>query len=774
MSSTDGWSMCSDSEQEADRTRVSEGTQAWGLRDVGQDHGAEGVGSVSESDLSDDCEQLMAMASLPLTPQQATLTAALHISTPRLAQTGQIHSSTHQLPENDDISGGESGEASLSDDRPQGGIDMPPASHDSLPAIDHPTSSDRSDSSDNNETLGSFSDVSAQMPWRSLTEQFETAQFEHHGESQSERRARSEIEQHAQDIRRAFSNIPTAALGKRKVTLTVLVVGEAGVGKTALIRTLFVAYGLAAQDSAAVSDDSQLLTPQMLGGAPGVAKQLALQLSVAGVVDEDHGVEYCFRIQEAPGSLTSSSTTQKALVNFIKSQYQQYLDAELDSNHVPGMQDTRVDVCLYLLPPHTLKERDAALMRKLSEHVPVIPLVAKADCMTHEELASFSDHVRTNLREERNRKGEPIMYEFPVELLEEAGASNASSPFAVMGSTAIDWSVGRYWAVRRYPWGIAEAYSSVHANLALLKHLVCDIGMPALKCLTEARYSTFRTKAQKTRTSSSRGKLATGRKRETCNRATASPSIKWVIGAVLQVLVVLIAFLLGMWVEGTWAASVHSNDGHVDMPGADQLEVRLQHLEETVSAMDEQSMCGQEPSPTWRSDFESWHQFTCGARHSLHSNNVPAWDQCACGAQDSVDSDGVPESDSMQHEFASHQDKSHDLHDEESVTSSFELNTELQDLALKVQEIMQLSHVTNSLKGSLHNLAVDVANLKGEIIAVKEQGYAKEVRIDSQIGDLEGKVEEIEYDALVRATNVDQLFNMQAIMFSMLEEMAVD
>lgn len=45
-----------------------------------------------------------------------------------------------------------------------------------------------------------------------------------------------------------------------------------------------------------------------------------------------------------------------------------------------------MDACLYFLPPHRLRKMDVAFMRALAPLVPVIPILAKADTMTSEEL----------------------------------------------------------------------------------------------------------------------------------------------------------------------------------------------------------------------------------------------------------------------------------------------------------------------------------------------------------------------------------------------------
>ena len=55
--------------------------------------------------------------------------------------------------------------------------------------------------------------------------------------------------------------------------------------------------------------------------------------------------------------------------------------------------DPRVDVCIYFLSPHRVKPIDMKFMTELSDLAPVIPVLAKADSMTTDELNQFRKGV---------------------------------------------------------------------------------------------------------------------------------------------------------------------------------------------------------------------------------------------------------------------------------------------------------------------------------------------------------------------------------------------
>ena len=65
--------------------------------------------------------------------------------------------------------------------------------------------------------------------------------------------------------------------------------------------------------------------------------------------------------------------------------------------------DPRVDVCIYFLSPHRIKPIDLKFMTELSNLVPLIPVLAKADSMTTSEL----DYFRKGVKEALNQVLQP-------------------------------------------------------------------------------------------------------------------------------------------------------------------------------------------------------------------------------------------------------------------------------------------------------------------------------------------------------------------------------
>lgn len=151
--------------------------------------------------------------------------------------------------------------------------------------------------------------------------------------------------------------------------------------------------------------------------------------------------------------------------------------------------DIRIDVCLYFLQPHRLRRTDIRFIKELSKLVPVVPVLAKADAMTPEELHQFREAVREKLHRHRHAD----KWQFSQEALEGAGAGRGP-PFAVVAASTVDRSVGRFWPVRRYPWGRAEPLSTAHSELPTLRKLLFETGYWELKAHTDEEYLGFRKK----------------------------------------------------------------------------------------------------------------------------------------------------------------------------------------------------------------------------------------------------------------------------------------
>ena len=89
------------------------------------------------------------------------------------------------------------------------------------------------------------------------------------------------------------------------------------------------------------------------------------------------------------------------IIKYIKDQHSAYLRKELTAMRDRHIQDTRIHCCLFFINPtgHSLRAIDIIVMKKLSEVVNVVPVIAKADSLTMEEREIFKQRVCTCLYE---------------------------------------------------------------------------------------------------------------------------------------------------------------------------------------------------------------------------------------------------------------------------------------------------------------------------------------------------------------------------------------
>merc|ERR1711953_201465 len=156
--------------------------------------------------------------------------------------------------------------------------------------------------------------------------------------------------------------------------------------------------------------------------------------------------------------------------------------------------DSRVHACLYFIAPsgHSLKPLDVEFMKRLHDKVNVIPVIAKADTMTPDEVAHFKRQIMNQIVQAKIR-----IYEFPEES-ESAEKENRKIkervPFAVVGSNClIDSGDGKKIRGRKYPWGIVDIENMEHCDFVPLRNMLIRTHSQDLKEVTNnVHYENYR------------------------------------------------------------------------------------------------------------------------------------------------------------------------------------------------------------------------------------------------------------------------------------------
>lgn len=123
-------------------------------------------------------------------------------------------------------------------------------------------------------------------------------------------------------------------------------------------------------------------------------KTVAIQSISADI--EENGVRLRLTVVDTPGfgDFVNNEDSWGPIIQNIEQRFDAYLDAENKINRM-NIVDNRVHACVYFIQPtgHSLKPLDIEVMRRLHTKVNLIPVIAKADTLTDEEITNFKQRV---------------------------------------------------------------------------------------------------------------------------------------------------------------------------------------------------------------------------------------------------------------------------------------------------------------------------------------------------------------------------------------------
>lgn len=284
-----------------------------------------------------------------------------------------------------------------------------------------------------------------------------------------------------------FANLPNQwhrKSIKKGFNLNVMVVGESGLGKSTLISTLF---------------NMPLYPPKSpRDPAEEIAKTVAIETVNADI--EENGVRLNLTVIDTPGfgDFVNNTDSWKPIVDDIDHRFDSYLEVENKVNRTTII-DNRIHACVYFIQPtgHSLKALDVTVMKKLHKKVNLIPVIAKSDTLTEEEIVAFKQSVMTDIANQNIEIFEPPKYENDDEetIAENTDLMN-NVPFAIVGSTESVKSVnsGEIVRGRAYPWGVIEVENEQHCDFVKLRQLLIRSHLEELREKTaNILYENYRT-----------------------------------------------------------------------------------------------------------------------------------------------------------------------------------------------------------------------------------------------------------------------------------------
>lgn len=269
---------------------------------------------------------------------------------------------------------------------------------------------------------------------------------------------------------------------KRGFEFTLMVVGETGLGKSTLVNSLFLT-DLYADRKLPPLDEREKRTTEI--------QKTTMEI-------EEKGVKLRLTVVDTPGfgDGIEGNDSWKACVKYVDEQFAAYFESESGLNR-KNILDTRVHCCLYFVPPygHGLRQMDLEFMKRLQYKVNLIPVIAKADTLTAQEIQRLKAQINKEIEE-----NDIEIYQFPDCDSDEDEDFHAqdkqlkqSIPFAIVASTQVIEVHGRKVRGRQYPWGIVEVDNPKHSDFALLRRFLIQTHMQDLKDVThDVHYENFR------------------------------------------------------------------------------------------------------------------------------------------------------------------------------------------------------------------------------------------------------------------------------------------
>ncbi|KIS68154.1 putative cell division control protein CDC3 [Mycosarcoma maydis] len=270
-----------------------------------------------------------------------------------------------------------------------------------------------------------------------------------------------------------FANLPNQVHRKsvrKGFNFTAMVVGESGLGKSTLINTLF----------------NTTLYPRKEVPPPHQERPKTVAIESISSDIEENGVRLRLNVVDTPGfgDFINNDESWKPIVENIESRFDNYLEQENRVNR-NKLQDNRVHACIYFVQPtgHSLRPIDIEFMRRLHQKVNLIPVIAKSDTLTDEEIVSFKQRILNDIAHHKIEIFHAPIYEMEdEETLLEIQEISSKVPFAVVGSnTEIDTPDGRRVRGRAYPWGVIEVDNEEHCDFVKLRQMLIHTHMEELK-----------------------------------------------------------------------------------------------------------------------------------------------------------------------------------------------------------------------------------------------------------------------------------------------------
>ncbi|KAH3679786.1 hypothetical protein WICPIJ_008520 [Wickerhamomyces pijperi] len=275
-------------------------------------------------------------------------------------------------------------------------------------------------------------------------------------------------------------------IAKQGASFNLLLVGQSGLGKTTFVNTLF----------------GTSLLPNIWHNVeevkPNVKFDKTTRITAHKVHLTENGFDLDFTVVDTPGfcDFIDNQFAYLPITEYIDEQLRLYMFQEEQPDR-KKLVDNRVHACLYFINPTSkgLSPVDVEALKNISNRVNLIPVIAKSDTLTANELNEVKVLVKQII------DGQNIKI---CEFIEDQDVKDnilKDIPYALIGSESQVLKGNGNYSVRgrKYSWGIAEVENPQHCDFIKLRDVLMSNNMIDLISTTEKYYESCRVKLITTR-----------------------------------------------------------------------------------------------------------------------------------------------------------------------------------------------------------------------------------------------------------------------------------
>ncbi|EAS04011.2 septin protein (macronuclear) [Tetrahymena thermophila SB210] len=245
---------------------------------------------------------------------------------------------------------------------------------------------------------------------------------------------------------------------KKTISLNIIVIGKTGIGKSTFIEAF-------------LNEKFEKLNNEI--------RPTTIDIIEKKAVRKENGITLNLNMIDTPGydADTQIAQWQQKIIGYITSKFEKFKQVKKeqdnkDASKQQEIQDQRVHGCLYFLCGPRINKVDLDNLKKLQEYVSIIPILARGDSYTPEEVKQYKKQLRNDADQNKIFFFDPQeVFQDQPEKLNKLLKSPFGSvpPFLIISSIKqIQKSENQVFYGREYKWGICDIKNPEHSDFMLL------------------------------------------------------------------------------------------------------------------------------------------------------------------------------------------------------------------------------------------------------------------------------------------------------------------